>query len=251
VIILDVAVDEEQPVTEQIADSESKETVEVQATEAESDVINSDPGEDQKTDNTSESSANDTQPDSTTGEGQGQAETDTKEQGQGDAEAENQDQSAGDVTDKAKDTQVSAEDQSSEGVAATNGPREADGDHTAAVQGTAEPFATDTTAESGISSITLQPQDMPSQEVAQGARPENLNLTQNIPAMVQNLPIPKQEGSLTDRLENALGTVAPLLREIFVDFAPFLSKTLLGSHGQELLIGGKLNYHDFVPHPVP
>lgn len=31
---------------------------------------------------------------------------------------------------------------------------------------------------------------------------------------------------------------APLLREIFVDFAPFLSRTLLGSHGQELLIEG-------------
>ena len=45
-------------------------------------------------------------------------------------------------------------------------------------------------------------------------------------------------GSLTERLERALGPVAPLLREIFVDFAPFLSKTLLGSHGQELLIGG-------------
>lgn len=32
--------------------------------------------------------------------------------------------------------------------------------------------------------------------------------------------------------------MAPLLREIFVDFAPFLSRTLLGSHGQELLIEG-------------
>uniref|UniRef100_A0A4W6EPP6 Neurobeachin n=1 Tax=Lates calcarifer TaxID=8187 RepID=A0A4W6EPP6_LATCA len=31
---------------------------------------------------------------------------------------------------------------------------------------------------------------------------------------------------------------APLLRDIFVDFAPFLSRTLLGSHGQELLIEG-------------
>jgi len=46
--------------------------------------------------------------------------------------------------------------------------------------------------------------------------------------------------SLTERLEKALGSVAPLLREVFVDFAPFLSKTLLGSHGQELLFGGRL-----------
>ncbi|GFR89629.1 neurobeachin [Elysia marginata] len=44
--------------------------------------------------------------------------------------------------------------------------------------------------------------------------------------------------TLTQRLERALGSVAPLLREVFVDFATFLSKTLIGSHGQELLIGG-------------
>jgi len=48
--------------------------------------------------------------------------------------------------------------------------------------------------------------------------------------------------SLTERLEKALGSVAPLLREVFVDFAPFLSKTLLGSHGQELLFGGSLSF---------
>lgn len=44
--------------------------------------------------------------------------------------------------------------------------------------------------------------------------------------------------SITERLEHALEKAAPLLREIFVDFAPFLSRTLLGSHGQELLIEG-------------
>ena len=73
------------------------------------------------------------------------------------------------------------------------------------------------------------------------SRPEKLDLeAANLPQNVANLPAPKGEGSLTDRLERALGPVAPLLREIFVDFAPFLSKTLLGSHGQELLIGGEL-----------
>ncbi|XP_033742933.1 neurobeachin-like isoform X3 [Pecten maximus] len=61
----------------------------------------------------------------------------------------------------------------------------------------------------------------------------------NMPMPVDNLPsLPGEGGSLTERLERALGPVAPLLREIFVDFAPFLSKTLIGSHGQELLIGG-------------
>lgn len=41
--------------------------------------------------------------------------------------------------------------------------------------------------------------------------------------------------SISERLDHALEKAAPLLREIFVDFAPFLSRTLLGSHGQELL----------------
>ena len=42
----------------------------------------------------------------------------------------------------------------------------------------------------------------------------------------------------------ALGTVCPLLREIMIDFAPFLSKTLIGSHGQDLLIEGKVKRRD-------
>uniref|UniRef100_A0A8C0LS11 Lipopolysaccharide-responsive and beige-like anchor protein n=1 Tax=Canis lupus dingo TaxID=286419 RepID=A0A8C0LS11_CANLU len=51
--------------------------------------------------------------------------------------------------------------------------------------------------------------------------------------------------SITERLEHALEKAAPLLREIFVDFAPFLSRTLLGSHGQELLIEGTKLYLNF------
>nr|XP_006812132.1 PREDICTED: neurobeachin-like [Saccoglossus kowalevskii] len=45
-------------------------------------------------------------------------------------------------------------------------------------------------------------------------------------------------GNVDERLQRSLETTAPLLREIFVDFAQFLSKTLVGSHGQELLIEG-------------
>uniref|UniRef100_A0A8C7HL36 LPS responsive beige-like anchor protein n=1 Tax=Oncorhynchus kisutch TaxID=8019 RepID=A0A8C7HL36_ONCKI len=48
------------------------------------------------------------------------------------------------------------------------------------------------------------------------------------------------DSSISERLEHALDKAAPLLREIFVDFAPFLSRTLLGSHGQELLIEGTI-----------
>ncbi|XP_054709401.1 neurobeachin-like [Uloborus diversus] len=48
-----------------------------------------------------------------------------------------------------------------------------------------------------------------------------------------------REATLTQKLESALGSVCPLLREIMLDFAPFLSRTLVGSHGQDLLMEGK------------
>nr|XP_028582330.1 neurobeachin isoform X6 [Podarcis muralis] len=65
---------------------------------------------------------------------------------------------------------------------------------------------------------------------------ENMRVSQ----MHQKLPSCDEllYSSITAKLERALEKVAPLLREIFVDFAPFLSRTLLGSHGQELLIEG-------------
>lgn len=69
-------------------------------------------------------------------------------------------------------------------------------------------------------------------------RPDELQMKA---PMVSQLPLttPSREASLTQKLEIALGPVCPLLREIMVDFAPFLSKTLVGSHGQELLMEGK------------
>lgn len=73
-----------------------------------------------------------------------------------------------------------------------------------------------------------------------GQRSRTDDLTIKPPLMGQ-LPMttPSREASLTQKLEIALGPVCPLLREIMVDFAPFLSKTLVGSHGQELLMEGK------------
>nr|XP_061811916.1 neurobeachin-like [Nerophis lumbriciformis] len=65
--------------------------------------------------------------------------------------------------------------------------------------------------------------------------------SKNLPAVQTLAPMPEdtvENMSITSKLERALEKVAPLLREIFVDFAPFLSRTLLGSHGQELLIEG-------------
>lgn len=65
--------------------------------------------------------------------------------------------------------------------------------------------------------------------------------TEELPMKNMSIPssAPAREASLTQKLETALGSVCPLLKEIMVDFAGFLSKTLIGSHGQELLIEGK------------
>ncbi|XP_015200106.2 lipopolysaccharide-responsive and beige-like anchor protein isoform X1 [Lepisosteus oculatus] len=63
----------------------------------------------------------------------------------------------------------------------------------------------------------------------------------NLPSVPTLSPMTQESVSnmsISERLEHALEKAAPLLREIFVDFAPFLSRTLLGSHGQELLIEG-------------
>ncbi|XP_049599067.1 neurobeachin a isoform X18 [Syngnathus scovelli] len=77
--------------------------------------------------------------------------------------------------------------------------------------------------------------------VAAAAAFVNGATSKNLPAVQTVAPMPEdslENMSITTKLERALEKVAPLLREIFVDFAPFLSRTLLGSHGQELLIEG-------------
>ncbi|MBZ3868997.1 Lipopolysaccharide-responsive and beige-like anchor protein [Sciurus carolinensis] len=70
-----------------------------------------------------------------------------------------------------------------------------------------------------------------------GSRSSNAKLP-SVPTVGSVPQDPVSNMSITERLEHALEKAAPLLREIFVDFAPFLSRTLLGSHGQELLIEG-------------
>ena len=92
----------------------------------------------------------------------------------------------------------------------------------------------------GQISVLSSPSNMPDPVTSsvKHHRPEDLNIK---PFLSSDLPIPtpSREASLTQKLEMALGSVSPLLREIMVDFAPFLSKTLVGSHGQELLMEGK------------
>uniref|UniRef100_H2YT39 BEACH-type PH domain-containing protein n=1 Tax=Ciona savignyi TaxID=51511 RepID=H2YT39_CIOSA len=45
-------------------------------------------------------------------------------------------------------------------------------------------------------------------------------------------------GDVSSRLERSMDQLAPLLRDIFIDFSSYLSKILTGSHGQELLVEG-------------
>ncbi|CAF5058741.1 unnamed protein product, partial [Rotaria sp. Silwood1] len=44
--------------------------------------------------------------------------------------------------------------------------------------------------------------------------------------------------NITEKLERALLNIAPFLRDIFIEFSHILTKTLVGSHGQELLLNG-------------
>lgn len=96
--------------------------------------------------------------------------------------------------------------------------------------------------DSEISVVRVPDNYAQSQNAAAAARQSrNDDILMKPPGLVGQLPLttPSREASLTQKLEVALGPVCPLLREIMVDFAPFLSKTLVGSHGQELLMEGK------------
>jgi len=44
--------------------------------------------------------------------------------------------------------------------------------------------------------------------------------------------------SITDKLEKALFTIAPFLKDILIEFSQLLSKIIVGSHGQELISTG-------------
>uniref|UniRef100_A0A6Q2X696 LPS-responsive vesicle trafficking, beach and anchor containing n=1 Tax=Esox lucius TaxID=8010 RepID=A0A6Q2X696_ESOLU len=101
-------------------------------------------------------------------------------------------------------------------------------------------------ASSPGSSTPVPPSGTPVNSVAvvsTGDAPQNSlwfppgTASSNLPSVPTLSPVTPNM-SISERLEHALEKAAPLLREIFVDFAPFLSRTLLGSHGQELLIEG-------------
>uniref|UniRef100_A0A8C3PWX2 Neurobeachin n=1 Tax=Chrysolophus pictus TaxID=9089 RepID=A0A8C3PWX2_CHRPC len=93
-----------------------------------------------------------------------------------------------------------------------------------------------TTVGAATAGSGLPPGSTPNIFAATGATPKSMINTTGI--VLKYFCDPHFSCLITAKLERALEKVAPLLREIFVDFAPFLSRTLLGSHGQELLIEG-------------
>lgn len=68
----------------------------------------------------------------------------------------------------------------------------------------------------------------PTHSSAAPDRPEELNIKPLVSGKPLPVPAPSREATLTQKLEQALGSVCPLLREIMVDFAPFLSKVFHG-----------------------
>lgn len=98
--------------------------------------------------------------------------------------------------------------------------------------------------EDGIASISTTSHSDTNPSSAGGDQPSHQHqpLTQDSLPKSMEIRASAQGDSrkLTERLERVLGSLGPLVREIFVDFAPFLSRTLLGSHGQELVPGGSV-----------
>ncbi|XP_030643537.1 lipopolysaccharide-responsive and beige-like anchor protein [Chanos chanos] len=107
----------------------------------------------------------------------------------------------------------------------------------------AHPTAQSAAASGGtsVNSVSVVSSGAAAQSPAPESATGGASASTNLPSVPALSPITQHTApsmSISERLEHALEKAAPLLREIFVDFAPFLSRTLLGSHGQELLIEG-------------
>ncbi|TKR77171.1 hypothetical protein L596_018191 [Steinernema carpocapsae] len=90
--------------------------------------------------------------------------------------------------------------------------------------------------ETGISSIKVS--DAPGKPAAPNGddyRPDHLNRFNAGTDLSRPVDSVERRAYLTAKLQNALESVAPLLREIMCDFKSFLQKTLLGTHSQEIM----------------
>ncbi|VDK82211.1 unnamed protein product, partial [Litomosoides sigmodontis] len=66
-------------------------------------------------------------------------------------------------------------------------------------------------------------------------RQDHLNAFNDNNLGIRDLETGERRVYLTTKLQKALETTAPLLREILTDFRSYLQKTLLGTHGQEIM----------------
>uniref|UniRef100_A0A1I7VUH3 Putative neurobeachin homolog n=1 Tax=Loa loa TaxID=7209 RepID=A0A1I7VUH3_LOALO len=66
-------------------------------------------------------------------------------------------------------------------------------------------------------------------------RQDHLNTFNDSSLANRELETGERRAYLTIKLQQALETTAPLLREILIDFHSYLQKTLLGTHGQEIM----------------
>ena len=59
-----------------------------------------------------------------------------------------------------------------------------------------------------------------------------------LPSLLKTSPTDFSRLSLSEKLELGFKSSGALLKEVLLDFSPFLSRVLVGSHGQELLLEG-------------
>uniref|UniRef100_A0A1I8AI95 Putative neurobeachin homolog n=1 Tax=Steinernema glaseri TaxID=37863 RepID=A0A1I8AI95_9BILA len=117
-------------------------------------------------------------------------------------------------------------------------PSEANGDREGEAQ--TEPASNGTTeVEVGISSIKVDARGA-STSTAGEYRPDHLNRFNASTDLAKPVDSVERRAYLTAKLQNALESVAPLLREIMCDFKSFLQKTLLGTHSQEIMNDAKV-----------
>ncbi|KAK6744681.1 hypothetical protein RB195_011415 [Necator americanus] len=97
--------------------------------------------------------------------------------------------------------------------------------------------ATEEECKEGISAIMVAPETM--KKDGKEYKAEALSKLNAATSGTPSQPAERRQ-YLTNKLQTALETTAPLLREIMGDFRSFFQKTLLGTHGQEIMNDSKV-----------
>ncbi|ETN81401.1 hypothetical protein NECAME_08530 [Necator americanus] len=97
--------------------------------------------------------------------------------------------------------------------------------------------ATEEECKEGISAIMVTPETM--KKDGKEYKAEALSKLNAATSGTPSQPAERRQ-YLTNKLQTALETTAPLLREIMGDFRSFFQKTLLGTHGQEIMNDSKV-----------